>query len=218
MLLLLTSAWASEVQDLRYDVLIDGIVVGERSLRITYVVGDEGELRMLESRTTAAIGGRQFDQHLSGVGSAGVQGFSSSMKDQDASWNVQAVRAPEGLVVHTVTTDGRSEVPLRHGEVDTSTLGLMDPGLELAEGRLRVLSAESGDVLEGSLERSDGGWSYVTESFTHQLVYGPEGHLLQWNTQWIGHSVELKLAGEPPSRDWGGLSPVTGDGVQIDEL
>ena len=218
MLLLIEIALAGEVQDLRYEVLVDGIVVGHRDLRIQYLGSDQGERRLLESRTECTIAGRTFDQHLTGLGAAGVQGFSSAMEDQDGPWNVQAVRAPEGLVVHTVTAGGRSEKTLRHGEVDASTLGLMDPGLDLREGRLRLLSTETGDVLEGSLERSDGGWAYVTESFTHRLVYGPEGHLLEWKTQWIGHEVEVKLVGEPPSRDWGGLAPVGSDGVRVDEL
>jgi len=218
MLLWVTIARAGEVQDLRYEVRIDGIVVGHRDLRIQYVEAIDGERRLLESRTEAAIGGRAFDQHLTGLGAEGVQGFSSAMQDQDGTWNIQAVRAPEGLVVHTVTGDGRSEKTLRHGEVDASSLGLMDPALDLREGRFRVLSTETGDVLEGTLQRADGGWSYETEAFTHHLVYGPEGHLLQWKTNWIGHAVELSLVGDPPTRSWGGVAPVIGDGVRIDDL
>ncbi|HJN74765.1 MAG TPA: hypothetical protein QGF58_12605 [Myxococcota bacterium] len=218
MLLMSTIAWAGEAQDLRYEVRIDEVVVGHRDLRISYVEAEDGERRLLESRTTCTIGGIEFDQHATGLGAAGVQGFSSSMKDQDGAWNIQAVRAPEGLVVHTVNAGGRSEKTLRHGEVDASTLGLMDPAIDLREGRLRVLSAETGDVIEGTLERADGGWAYVTESYTHHLVYGPDGHLLKWTTRWLGQDVELRLIGEPPKRDWGGVEPLGGDGVRVEEL
>lgn len=204
LLSLLASVHANEVQSIRYDILWNGKIVGYRDLTITYVPEADGEVRLLESRTDATIAGLALRQHATSLGSRRLEGFASSLEDQDGSWEVQAVRSPTGLDVRTTNAAGVHEESLAN--VELTTLSLMDPGVRLTPGHTRVLSAETGDSTVGTLEQLDEGtWSLVTEGGTHQLRYGPDGHLLEWTTTWLGHEVVLR-GDAPPPRTWGGMS------------
>lgn len=215
-MLFLSTSWADETQSIRYDVLWNGEIVGHRDLTITYVPEAVGEVRMLESRTSVTIGGIAFEQHCSGIGSRRVEGFASTMQDQDGVWEVQAVRSPTGLDVQTRSAAGVREESL--ASVEHTTLSLMDPGVRLGPGHTRILSAETGDAIVGTLEQAqDGTWTLSTEGGTHQLRYGPEGHLLEWNTRLFGHEVVLR--GEaPPARTWGGLGELPDQAVGEESL
>lgn len=209
------TAATSEVVSIRYDVVVDGIVVGTRDLQVTWFDEGDAPSRLLECRTSATIVGHPFEQHSSGLGSRRVEGFASTLRDPDGSWEVQATRTPEGLHVQTVTERGTQRDDLVG--IEHTTLSLMDPGVRLGEGPTRILSAETGEVTSGTWSRDGDAWVLTTSTGTHTLEYGEGGYLLRWQTSWLGQEVELR-ADPPPARTWGGLDALPDRRVQEESL
>ncbi len=212
LLLLAATAWA-ETQTLEYGITAAGLAVGTRSLKITYLPGPQGEQRLLECYTEIPIAG--FSQRVSGLSTDSLTpGFSANNAQGGEVWEVQAVREDGGLQVHFIDSRGTQSSALAWTQVDTSTLALMDPERSLGQAsRLDMLSAETGEVLSGPLEKvgteslSIGGatvpaehYLWTPETGAVHFYYGESGVLLQTRTRIAGQEVQLTLSELPAER------------------
>ena len=141
------------------------------------------------------------------------------------------MKALEGWTVTVAVPVGVSSRTLAWNEVDQTSLSLLDPGgVNLKEGQLDLLSAETGEVLSGPLqqlgpvevqvgEQSLPGtaWLWTVEGTELELVYGLDGTPLRYRSWLFGQPVELVLEQAP---DWGEAlsTPMVVETVQEEEL
>lgn len=240
-LLLLTTpgavAHAAETLSMRYLLAVDGAVVGHRDLQLRYLSGPDGEIRLLQSWTQldVLIAGQPFAyrQRLSGMGNSG--GFTSVIREGDQAREVQAVRGPLGWSV-SVTDGGQARVwELGADRFDMTSLSLVDPdasGALAGRTHLRVLVAETGEVLEGGLRQAGtvqvalGGVQLPATEYVWalpegevRLAYGAQGHLLRYTMRVAGRVVTATLDRPPPARTYGAVEgPLITTGVDETEL
>lgn len=236
-LALAAPASAAEAQKLHYALSVDGQAIGFRDLTVSYLPGEYGEVRILESWTELSlpIAGKTFryQQRLAGKGGSG--GFASAIAENGVAREVQAVRGPEGWIVSVA--EGQTAKVYNYGfdELDLTTLSLIDPGVnEQLQGKtqLRVLAAESGAVLTGPLKevgasqiKVGGQQIPVTEYIWTlpegevKLDYGSTGHLVRYTMNVAGHKVIATLDAPPPERTWGAAidGPLIGSGGSLGE-
>jgi hypothetical protein len=219
----------AETQHLVYSLQVDEQSVGHREVSIRYLVGDRGEVRLLESYTEfrVALPGQDLEvkQRLSGMGGQGRGDFSCAMSQNGEAREVQVSKQPGGWIV-TLAELGRARSwELEAGAFDATSLSLVDPGALSLEGRshLRILAAETGAVLEGTL--SEGGsrsvflgdsvvegivYDWETADGSVQLVYEPGGVLLEYSMP-VGVGVlRARLESMPAPRSYGDtvLTPI----------
>ncbi len=235
------AAAAQDVETLTYRLTADGQVIGQRTLTVTWLPSEAGEVRLLESYTELELplGKEQFvfTQRLGGRGRVPGGSFSSVIRQSDGPREIQALRRDDGWRVTVVEPGRTSEELIAHREVDATSLTLVDPGARgFLDGltRLSVLSAETGTVLSGPLiaggevELSLGGtavpgqvWTWQPAEGSVELIYGLDGHLLRYTMQVAGIAVRAELTEPPEGRrfeehfDLGGLID---EGIQEQEL
>ncbi len=215
-------AQAGEAHELTYRLVLDGEQVGERTLTVRYL---DDDVRLLEAETRLGLSlGRQvvdFEQRLAGRGRRSTGGFVASNRESAVRSQVQLVEHEEGWTRVTIDPWGEAVDELPWAAFDETSLSLMDPGVTRRfQGltTLRVLSAETGEVLSGPLEEVgtktidvDGTPTEAT-AYVWQpqglgnltLVYGARGHLLAWSWNWFGVLVKGQItSGLPPERSWG---------------
>jgi hypothetical protein len=210
----------AETQNLRYTLSIDDQAVGHRSLKIRYIPGAYGEKRFIESWTEFEIQIARtpfaYKQRLSGLAKSKPTGFSAVMAEGSFLREVQLVRQPEHWSVAHAERGRTWTLSIAPAEFDATSLTLVDPG---AKGfldnllRLRVLSAETGKVIQGGL--SNQGQSMLSiagkqitaqhylwrlDSGDIELAYAETGHLLRYTMSVSGKTLTGTLDTLPPTR------------------
>lgn len=212
----------AETQELRYTLASNGQEVGHRDLKIRFIPSEYGEKRFIESWTEfqLPIARRSFHykQRLSGLGKVRPMGFSASMSEDGHLREVQVVNQPERwLVTHAEL--GRSWVlPVDSEDFDVTSITLVDPGAHgflTDRSTLRVLSAETGQVVEGRLVNEGSKpiqiagqsvdaqhylWDLETGSVT--LAYDSGGYLLRYTLQIAGQELTATLDTLPVERSY----------------
>ncbi len=212
----------AETQELRYTLSANGKAVGHRDLTIRFIQGEHGEKRFIESWTEfqLPVARRNFHykQRLSGLAKSQPMGFSASMSEDGHLREVQVVHQPERWLV-THAEFGRSWIlPVDSENFDATSLTLVDPGSQgFLEDRLRlrVLSAETGQVVEGqiidqgtrSLEISGTQieaqqYQWALEGGTVDLAYDKAGYLLSYTLEIAGQQLTATLDSLPEERSY----------------
>ena len=212
----------AETQELRYTLASNGQEVGHRDLKIRFLPGEYGEKRFIESWTEfqLPIARRSFHykQRLSGLSKGRPMGFSASMSEDGHLREVQVVHQPERWMV-THAELGRSWVlPVDSENFDATSITLVDPGsLGFLNDRtsLRVLSAETGQVVEGRLvakgtqaiqiagESVDAQhYLWELESGSVALAYNESGYLLRYTLEIAGQELTATLDTLPAERSY----------------
>jgi len=228
---------SAETQTLRYTLSYKGEDVGHRDLKIRFIPGAYGEKRFIESWTEFQIELARtpfaYKQRLSGLAKSRPAGFSASMAEGNHLREVQAVGQPEHWMV-THAEYGRTwSLPVEKNDFDATSLTLVDPG---AKGflddllRLRVLSAETGQIIEGGVSNQGqssvqiGGqqvmaqhYSWRLDSGAIELAYAESGHLLRYTVSVAGQTLVATLDNLPPPRSFEEDMPASLMGGTIEE-
>jgi hypothetical protein len=231
----------AEVQEMVYDLVLGENTVGRRRVTVRYLPSDGGEVRVLESYTELSVPlGRKsflFVQRLSGMGATGPSGFVATSREMGEPHEVQLTERLSGWQV-SLAEDGKiARWDLKKGSFDATSLTLVDPesATELLSSldRLRVLSAETGKVVDGALKSLGSGtvevagtpvtvarWSWQLPVGAVELAYGPTGHLVRYNLLVGGRNVEATLREVPAPRTFGDNldTPLMGPGIEGVEL
>lgn len=222
--------FADEVEALTYQLMLNGEAVGERTVTVRYFRENGREVRLLESYTELSVqvgnAAFEFAQRMGGQGGEPAGTFTSSVLQSDGPREVQAVRRDEGWWVTVVEPRRKAEQMYTHRQIDVTSLTLIDPGAAgflSGKTQLRVLTAETGTVLEGPLraggettltlggERVDGEvWLWSPAEGAVELVYGEQGHLLRYTMGVAGLTVEALLTAAPEARTYGETLEVDG--------
>ena len=237
---LVPSVGAVEVEHYSWDLAFGGQSVGQRDLTVKYRSDGVAEIGVLESWTELAVslGKDEFTwtQRLSGVSRAGSASFASSGDEDGWLREVQAVKKLQGWTVSIAEADEARVYQLERQAFDLTSLDLVDPGQgDRLQGRshLRVLTAETGEVLEGPLASKgpvqvpiDGkavhGTAYLwtLPEGPVELVYGVDGHLLRYLMRVGPITVSATLTAAPQARSYAEdmAAPLIGSSVQESAL
>jgi len=212
----------AETQELRYTLSFNGSDVGHRDLSIRYIDSEQGEKRFIESWTEFNVRVAQRDfgykQRLSGLAKTRPMGFSAAMSEDGHLREVQVAQQPERWIV-THAEYGRSwALPVATGSFDATSLTLVDPG---AKGFLdnvlvlKVLSAETGTVVTGQLQREGQSvlaingsevqvdtYKWHAEGGAVELAYNDEGYLVTYSITIAGQDLTATLDALPPPRSF----------------
>ncbi|MCA9488829.1 MAG: hypothetical protein KC621_02880 [Myxococcales bacterium] len=204
---------------LTWDLSVKGVNVGSRELTVRTMDGADGQSRILESFTdiNGMVGPLKvrWRQRMTAHVDAREPAAFTSVVDQNGSLlEIQGRWTPTGWQV-TTTTNGRSratDMPL--SRVDLSTADLMDPSSRLPLSHydeVRVLSAESGEVLVGPVEKLgvsevsiDGqaiqvtGYAWTSPQGRSELMFSADGWLVKYSAQLLGIQVDAVLRDPPP--------------------
>jgi len=210
---------ADVTQELAWDVMLQGKVVGERTVTVKYVAENEGMRRILQGETAidASIAGfpftwqQRFTPHAAGRASAS---FHSVVMENGEAREVQG-RLAGGFWLVSLVEGGRSRSwELSGNEIQLSTADLFDPGTHVPLDKFesaKMLSAETGDVWEQQIERL--GPSTVTIDGREVPVegiavdppqgratfyYTSDGVLVRYQYRWMGQVLEAVLRDPPP--------------------
>lgn len=202
-----------------WDLSVKGVNVGSRELTVRTMDGADGQSRILESFTdiNGMVGPLKvrWRQRMTAHVDAREPAAFTSVVDQNGSLlEIQGRWTPTGWQI-TSTTNGRSrstDMPL--SRVDLSTADLMDPSSRLPLSHydeVRVLSAESGEVLVGPVEKLgvsevtiDGqaiqvtGYAWTSPQGRSELMFSADGWLVKYSAQLLGIQVDALLRDPPP--------------------
>lgn len=206
--------------ELTWELSIKGQPVGTRTVKVKIVPADFGTRRVIESFTS--VSGKigpipvDFRQRMTAHAIGGDPASFHSVVDQagDAS-EIQGRFAPAGWTVST-NIGGRlrtSDYP--PSRIDLSTADLLDPESRVGLGRtgsVRLLIAETGEVLEGSVEKLGSkeltiagqkvdvdGYSWTSPEGRSAFWFSPEGYLVQYEMASFGVPIEGVLTEPPPA-------------------
>lgn len=223
MLLFLALAADALATDLEHTLVwnlsVAGQPVGTRQLTVRYIEGDAGTNRILESYTDLAgrlgpLDVRYRQRMTAHVDAREPAAFHSVIDQNGAGVEVQGRWTPSAWIV-TQTGNGRSrttEMPLTR--IDLSTADLMDPYSRLPLSRFdeaRILSAETGDVLVGPVEKLGvsevkiggqtvqvSGYAWTSPMGRSEFRYSADGFLVSYVTQLLGVEIAAVLQDPPP--------------------
>jgi hypothetical protein len=187
-------------------------------MTVKYLPGADGMVRVIESFTE--IDGNvgpihvQYKQRLTAHAGAEPASFHAVAEQNGSPVEVQG-RYTAGTWWVTILDGGRSrsfDAPANR--ITMSTADLFDPETRVPLSRfqaLRMLSAESGDVLEGavadlgSTEVRMAGKNIPVTQFgwdgpqgRSEFAYSADGYLVQYKMKLMGLNIEGTLRGEPP--------------------
>lgn len=194
--------------------------VGTRTLKLKILPGDHGTRRILESYTSidGRVGpiGLTFRQRMTAHAEGGDPASFHSVVDQNGdAAEIQGRYTPSGWVVSTNLGGRVRSADYPPGRIDLSTADLLDPESRVALGRsgtVRILFAETGDVVEGKVEKLpsdtleiDGapvdvqGYAWASPEGTSRFWYSAEGYLVRYELQLLGVPVTGQLTKPPPA-------------------
>lgn len=219
MILALLTAIAAPTTDLAWNLSVAGQPVGTRTLKVKVLPGDEGTRRILEAWTQVdgSFGPMQvkFRQRLTAHAQGGQPASFHSVVDENGdAIEVQGRWSAAGWTVTTNLGRGARTAEFSLQSIDLSTPDLIDPlssvGLQ-GRSSARVLSAISGDVLEGSVTSLGArdlmvqgtkvpvvGWSWASPEGKSDFFYSTEGYLVKFRMILMGVEVEGMLTQPPP--------------------
>jgi hypothetical protein len=212
----------AETEELRYELTFQGQPVGERVVSVRWLFTDDRDNRIITSWTDFSISlplqSFSFQERMSGLGGVEPMGFTSSLSENGRLSQIQLVASSGGWSVNHARDGVGWSVPLPESAVDATSMTLVDPGAAgFLEGRngLRVLSAESGTVISGSLDSlgpqtvviggeavSAQSWVWHAGEGDVQLYYGPHGHLLKYSVDVFGQTLNATLSEAPRARSY----------------
>jgi hypothetical protein len=240
MLSLAASAAAQSENKLVWELSVKGAPVGTREVTVRTMHGTaEGEdgSRVLESFTdlSGQVGPMRvrWRQRLTAhIDAREPASFTSVVDQNGTTLEIQGRWTPDNWIV-TTTTNGRprtTEMPL--ARVDISTADLLDPATRYPFAHfteLRILSAESGEVLTGPVERLGvsevtvqgtpiqvTGYAWTSTKGRSEFKFSADGFLVAYRTQLFGVDLEAVLRDPPPggSDDF----PVSARGARVDAV
>ncbi|MBA2321810.1 MAG: hypothetical protein H0V89_11740 [Deltaproteobacteria bacterium] len=227
---------ADLTQQLTWNLSVKGQVVGTRTVTVKFVGADEGQQRILESWTEihGQAGPVRLDwrQRLTAVAvGQDPAAFTSVIDEGGRAREIQGRYSPAQWTV-TVNADGRlkqTDWPI--GKIDLSTADLMDPDSRFPLAHFetaRILSAESGDVVTGTVKSLGPslidvkgaqvqctGYQWDSGQGRQTFWYSPEGFLVRYEITLVGIPMVAELAKPPP----GGLDdfPVAAGHPKVEE-
>ncbi len=228
-------------QPLSYQLLCQDRAVGSRDVQIKYLPTATGELRLLEAFTSFLLpipkGTFRYEQRL-GARFGGDRSFVASMSTQGEVREVQARQELDGTwAISVASAAGAHSEQLPSEAIDLVSSELFDSERALrtlqSAATLRVLSAETGAILEGPVQ--DLGPSTMTvgpeeievQRFqfrppegTMTLAYSNEGWLVAYDYQVMGLMVGARLQKLPPARTFDTVldTPITTGTIQEERL
>jgi hypothetical protein len=231
----------AEDQPLTYRLLSDDRPIGSREATLSYLPGPNGEIRMLKAWTTLVLPmpkeAYQVKQRL-GARLDGDRSFTVSLSALDEVREIQGRQELDGTwTVSLANARGAKTWSLAADAIDLSSPELLDPERALATlracDRLRLLSAETGGILEGPVEALAPSTLPVADQDvpvevfrfsppegTMTLAYSQEGWLVAYDYQVLGKLVGARLERLPPARSFDTAidAPLTGGQVSEDRL
>ena len=216
----MTVAQSADVEhNLKWNIAIGGEPVGERTLKVRYLPDEDGTRRVLESLThiEASVAGMsyRFDQRLTGHAGTTQASFSSVLNENNEPREVQGRPTPIGWTV-SLTERGRTRGwELESGAIDLSTADLIDPGSRhhlSALEQVHLLSAETGEVIEGTVEKLGSkpiqvkgvtihteGIAIVGDRGRSEFWYSADGVLVRYQLNAMGQALVATLVDLPPA-------------------
>jgi hypothetical protein len=207
-----------EPHELKWEIRAGGAVIGTRKATVKYQPSGGDVSRIVESWTD--IRGRvgpvdvDFQQRLTMFATNGPSSFHAVIDEDSIPREVQARRSSGGWTVSVADEKRVRTWTAPDHQIDLSTADLFDPltrvpisGLENA----RVLSAETGDLWEGTVE--DLGSDKVTVDGTripvtgvawnspegrNEFWFSSEGFLVRYQVRVLGFVVDGTLIDPPP--------------------
>jgi hypothetical protein len=219
--LLTAVVFAAPVEpELTWTLSVNGRAVGTRTVKVRIVPGDHGTRRIMESYTQASgtFGPVALDykQRMTAHAEGGEPASFHSVVELDGQASeIQGRFSPAGWTV-TTNVGGRLRTSdFSPGRIDLSTADLLDPesriGLSRA-GSIRLLSAETGEVLEGAVGRLGAsevtvagkpvaveGYTWASPEGTSSFWFSPEGYLVKYVILNFGVPIEGVLTAPPPA-------------------
>ncbi len=215
-----TAIAATVEHDLTWSLTIGGRPAGTRTATIKIAPGESGTHRIVEAFTDiqATVGpARIRARHRMTVHAEGGDpaSFHSVLDLDGEASEIQGRFSPGGWTVSTNHGGRLRTAEFSPAHIDLSTADLLDPESRVSfarEGTVRLLFAETGDVVEGQVRRL--GASTVTIGSTAVDVQGfrwsspegestfwfsPEGYLVHYTMQIFGVPVEGRLTAPPPA-------------------
>lgn len=204
---------------LSWNLSVGGHKIGHRDVTVKYVNGDMGMRRILESWTEidGTVGPIRvlYRQRMTAhVGEREPASFHAVMEQNGSAQEVQARWTASTWWV-TNSANGRNhttEVPANR--IDISTADLMDPESRFPLSQyqtVRILSAETGDVLLGEVGDLGSkelnvagkmlqvhGYSWDSPEGKSTFWFSADGWLVNYNIALMGVQLSAELAAPPP--------------------
>lgn len=237
-LLVLSSALADDIQNLSWQVTLDGTPIGKRDVMVKWVDEEDGEARrILEVWTEldASVLGLNYAlrQRIAATATYGPAAFDAVTRLQSNTMEVQG-RVDGHTWLLSVAQNGKEwHRDLPRPNIDMSTVDLVDPDTRVPFEGLTVahiLAAETGDVLEGTVAPLPAktiavagtdvpvtGYVWTPDEGQMRFWYSSEGYLVRYETEIMGKWIVGTLTAPPPKR--ADEVPVTdGGGTGITEI
>jgi len=235
--LALPAAAADRENTLVWDISAGGARIGTRNLVVRYLDGEAGTSRILESYTEleGQLGPTRlrWRQRMTAHVDAREPASFHSVIDHDGTpIEVQGRWTPSAWVVTTLANGRPRTVDMPLTRIDLSTADLLDPDTRFPLSHfsdIRMLSAETGEVLTGPVEQlgvreitiagkplAVTTYAWTSPQGRWELSYSTDGFLVRSVTQLLGITLEAQLREPPP----GGIDdfPVSGGQPEIEAL
>ncbi len=219
-LALLGTAPAAELQhELTWALSVDGQPIGKREVTVKYAEGDVSLRRIIESWTEidGTVGPMRvvFRQRMTAHATENEPAsFHAVMETNGVPMEVQARFTPSAWWVSTNQGGRVRTVDMPVNRIDISTADLFDPETRYPLGRfdrVRILSAETGEVLVGEVtdlgtrEFQAGevkvpchGYAWDAPMGRSEFWYSGEGFLVAYDMALLGFVLQARLTHPPP--------------------
>lgn len=208
----------NDKQNVTWDLSVDGRKVGTRTATITTEHNGTQTTRLIESYTAvnATIGPVSliWRQRLTGVAERMPASFQAKLDENGEPHEVQVRWSAEGWTVSLADRRGSRTQIVAPYQIDMTTVDLIDPGSRWRLDRyekVKVLSAETGDIWEGTVEPLGAGkvtiggqsvavvgWAWNSPEGKSSFWYSDDGWLVRYQTRVLGHALEGVLTQAPP--------------------
>jgi hypothetical protein len=238
-LLSFATASAAEERELTWAVTLDGKPVGQRSMTVKFLETKDGEKRrVIEAWTEidATVLGLDYKLRERLTAHCGREPAAfHAVTDLSGNASEVQARRPSTAWIVTVNLAGREFTKeYAAASIDLSTADLLDPDSRVpisAFDTAKVLTAETGDILEGKVARLgpdevdvagtkvgvDGySWTPTSGPGATKLWYTVDGWLVRYEISALGKTLVGTLTTPPPvSED---VAPIEESGSGIEEI
>jgi hypothetical protein len=244
LLSLLSVSFSAQAEDqvLHYDLVLDGVSVGQRQVEVRYLPPPAGEMdqaRMIRSTMDIEVSmGRKaytLESRVSAFHGPSGANFSSSVLESGVAREVQGRSERDGSWSVVSLENGlRSAWSFNRKEVGLTTMDLHDP--ERYERMLDhasnpMLITENGQVSLGQVrEHGEVRIEVAGKMITVQRVswtsdagelllhFSEDGLLVDYSLDFLGKRLHAALRELPGERSWGGFDPTVAGEVSEEEL